>query len=149
VIGIEPESAQNGVSRGKHTSRRPRAWKLRQEATGPAGRSPAQCGAPADGEHDGDQVVQRPGQVALGGQGNLLIDAKMIDRRPRNRAVERRGSQGACDEFLPRAGVAGRGVSTIQRPMVPPGPIRVTTTLISSVCPLQPHSGRQAAMMAA
>jgi hypothetical protein len=40
-------------------------------------------------------------------------------------------------------------VSTIQRRMVPSGPIRVTTTLISSVCPLQPHFGRQTPTMAA
>jgi len=33
--------------------------------------------------------------------------------------------------------------------MVPSGPIRVTTTLISSVCPLQPRFGRQIMTMAA
>ena len=63
----------------------------------------------AEGEYGGDQIVQRPGQVVLGDQDSLLIDAKMVDRAPRNRAVERQGSQGACDEILPRAGVAGRG----------------------------------------
>ena len=63
----------------------------------------------AEGEYGGDQIVQRPGQVVLGDQDSLLIDAKMVDRASRNRAVERQGSQGACDEILPRAGVAGRG----------------------------------------
>jgi hypothetical protein len=63
----------------------------------------------ADGEHGGDQVIQRPGQVVLGDQDTLLTDAKMVDLAPRNRPVGRRGSQGACDEFLPRAGAAGRG----------------------------------------
>ena len=62
----------------------------------------------ADGEYGGDQVVQRPGQVVLGDQHNLLIDAKMVDRTPRDRLVGRRGSQGACDEVLPRASIAGR-----------------------------------------
>jgi hypothetical protein len=55
----------------------------------------------ADGEYGGDQVVQRPGQVVLGDQDDLLIDAKMVDRTLRHRAVGRRGSQGADDEFLP------------------------------------------------
>ena len=49
----------------------------------------------ADGEHGGDQVIQRPGQVVLGDQDTLLTDAKMVDRAPRNRPVGRRGSQGA------------------------------------------------------
>ena len=40
-------------------------------------------------------------------------------------------------------------VSTIRRRMVPSGPIRVTTTLISSVCPLRAHFGRQTTAMAA
>ena len=62
----------------------------------------------ADGKHGGDQVIQRPGQVVPGDQDHLVIDAKMIDRPSRNRAVGRRGSQGACDKFLPQAGVAGR-----------------------------------------
>jgi hypothetical protein len=46
----------------------------------------------ADGEHGGDQVVQRPGQVVLGDQDNLVFDAKMVDRTPRNRAVGRGGA---------------------------------------------------------
>jgi len=37
----------------------------------------------------------------LGDQHNLLIDAKMVDRIPRNRPVERRASQGAGDEVPP------------------------------------------------
>ena len=36
----------------------------------------------ADGEYDGNQVIQRPGQVGLGDQDDLLIDAKMVDRTP-------------------------------------------------------------------
>src|SRR5262249_7266983 len=36
----------------------------------------------ADGEHGGDQVIQRPGQVVLGDQDTLLTDAKMVDRTP-------------------------------------------------------------------
>jgi hypothetical protein len=36
----------------------------------------------ADGEHGGDQVVQRPGQLVLGDQDNLVINAKMVDRPP-------------------------------------------------------------------
>jgi hypothetical protein len=63
----------------------------------------------ADGQHGNDQVVQRPGQVVLGDQDNLVIGAKMVDRPSRNRALGLRGSQGTCEEFLPRAGVAGRG----------------------------------------
>ena len=45
----------------------------------------------ADGQHGSDQVVQRPGQVLLGDQDNLVIDAKMADRPSRNRAVGRQG----------------------------------------------------------
>ncbi len=64
----------------------------------------------ADSQHGSDQVVQRPGQVLLGDQDNLVIDAKMLDRPSRNRAVVRRqGCQCPCEEFLPRASVAGRG----------------------------------------
>ena len=44
----------------------------------------------ADGQHGSDQVVQRSGQVLLGDQDNLVIDAKMVDRPSRNRAVRRR-----------------------------------------------------------
>src|ERR1700757_1778864 len=33
----------------------------------------------------------------------------MVDRLSRNRVVGRRGRQGACCQFLPRADVAGRG----------------------------------------
>jgi hypothetical protein len=36
----------------------------------------------ADGEHGGDQVIQRPGQITLGHQHTLLTDAKMVDRPP-------------------------------------------------------------------
>jgi hypothetical protein len=36
----------------------------------------------ADGEHGGDQVIQRPEQVVLGDQDTLLTDAKMVDRTP-------------------------------------------------------------------
>ena len=64
----------------------------------------------ADGEYGGDQVVQRPGQVVLGDQDNLVIDAKMVDRPSRNRAIERQGSQGTRGQLLPRADdIAGRG----------------------------------------
>ena len=63
----------------------------------------------ADSQHGSDQVVQRPGQVLLGDQDNLVIDAKMADRPSRNRAVGRQGGQCPCEEFLPRASVAGRG----------------------------------------
>jgi hypothetical protein len=63
----------------------------------------------AEGKYRGDQVIQRPGQVVSGDQDNPLTGAKMVNRTPRNRAVRRRGSQGARDEVLPRAGVAGRG----------------------------------------
>jgi hypothetical protein len=48
----------------------------------------------ADGEYGGDQIVQRPGQVVLGDRDSLLIDAKMVDRVRRNRAVERQSSPG-------------------------------------------------------
>ena len=63
----------------------------------------------ADGQHGSDQVVQRPGQVTLGDEGNLVIGAKMVDRSSRNRAVGRQGGQRTCEELLPWAGVAGRG----------------------------------------
>jgi hypothetical protein len=63
----------------------------------------------ADGEDGGDQVIQRPGQVVLSGQDNLVIDAKMVDRPSRNRVVGRWGCQGACGQVLLRADVAGRG----------------------------------------
>jgi hypothetical protein len=46
----------------------------------------------------------------LGDQGNLAVNAKMVDRRSQNRAVGRQGGQGTREEFLPRAGVAGRGI---------------------------------------
>ena len=62
----------------------------------------------ADGEHGSDQVGQRPRQVVLGDQDNLLIHAEMVDRIPRNRAVGRRGSQGARGQVLPPGGIAGR-----------------------------------------
>ena len=42
------------------------------------------------------------------GADNPLTDAKMVNRTPRNRAVGG-GAARARDEFLPRAGVAGRG----------------------------------------
>ena len=48
----------------------------------------------ADGEHGGDQVIQRPGQVVLSDQDNPVIDAKMVNRPSRNRVVGRRDSQG-------------------------------------------------------
>ena len=57
----------------------------------------------ADGEHGGDQVIQRPGQVMLSDQDNLVIDAKVVDRPSRNRVVGRRGSQGTYGQVLPRA----------------------------------------------
>jgi hypothetical protein len=36
----------------------------------------------ADSQHGSDQIVQRPGQVLLGDQDNLVIDAKMAERPP-------------------------------------------------------------------
>ena len=63
----------------------------------------------ADSQHGSDQVVQWPGQVLLGDQDNLVIDAKMADRPSRNRTVRRQGGQGPCEERLPRASVTGRG----------------------------------------
>jgi hypothetical protein len=103
----------------------------------------------ADGQHGSDQVVQRSGQVLLGDQDNLVIDAKMVDRPSRNRAAGRQGGQGPCEEFLPQPVALDAAVSTIRRRVVPSGPIRVTTTLISSVCPLRGHFGRQPTTMAA
>lgn len=63
----------------------------------------------ADGQHGGNQVVQRLGQVVLGDQDNLVINAKMVDRPSGNRTVGRHGGQGTREEFLPCTGVARRG----------------------------------------
>jgi hypothetical protein len=63
----------------------------------------------ADGQHGGNQVVQRPGQVVPGDQGNLVINAKMADRPSGNRTVGRHGGQGTREQVLPRTGVARRG----------------------------------------
>jgi hypothetical protein len=63
----------------------------------------------ADGEHGGDQVIQRPGQVVLSDQDNLVIDSKMVDRPTRNRVVGRRDSQGTFGQFLPWTDIARRG----------------------------------------
>jgi hypothetical protein len=63
----------------------------------------------ADGQHGSDQIVQRPGQVVLGDQGNLVINAKMADRPSRNRTVGRHGGQGTREELLPCTDAAGRG----------------------------------------
>jgi hypothetical protein len=49
----------------------------------------------AEGKHGGDQLVQRPGQVVSGDQGNLLTGAEMVNRTAGYRAIGRRGSQGA------------------------------------------------------
>ena len=121
---------------------------------GPAGESPrpAQCLPSADSQHGGDQVVQRPGQVLPGDQDNLVIDAKMVNRPSRNRAVGRQGGRAASARARSSSHgpvSPGAPVSTIRRRMVPSGPIRVTTTLISSVCPLRAHFGRQTTTMAA
>ena len=102
MIGIEPESASlRRFSRQSQLASSPylETPARSDRVGGPVTRSMRR---PADGEHGGDQLVQRPGQVALGGQDNLLIDAKMADRRPRSRAVERRGSQGADNQVRRR-----------------------------------------------
>jgi hypothetical protein len=96
----------------------------------------------ANGEHGGDQVIQRPGQVVLSDEDNPVIDAKMVDRPSRNRVVGRWGSQGACGQVLPRADVARRGGVNHPARMVPSWLIRVATTLISSVCSLRPYFAR-------
>jgi hypothetical protein len=36
----------------------------------------------ADGQHGSEQVVQRSRQVMLGDEGDLVIEAKMVDRPP-------------------------------------------------------------------
>jgi hypothetical protein len=86
----------------------PRTWRRRPGAPWPLAGHRLNM-APRRWQHGGDQVVQRPGQVVSADQDDPLTGAKMVNRTPRNRAVGRRGSQGARDEFLPRAGVAGRG----------------------------------------
>jgi hypothetical protein len=88
----------------------------------------------ADGEHGGDQVIKRPGQVVLSDQGNPVIDAKMVNRPSRNRVygdgtARAREASSSHGPTPPDA-----TVSTIRRRMVPSWLIRVTTTLISSVC---------------
>jgi hypothetical protein len=60
----------------------------------------------AHGEHRAHQVEQRPGEVVLGDQHLPVTHAKMVNRAAGNRPVWRRGSQRACDEFLPSVGVA-------------------------------------------
>jgi hypothetical protein len=77
---------------------------------------------------------------------------KMVDRTSRNRAVGRQGGRAASARARSSSHgpvSPGAPVSTIRRRMVPSGPIRVTTTLISSVCPLRAHFGRQTTTMAA
>jgi hypothetical protein len=88
----------------------------------------------ADGEHGGDQVIQRPGQVVLSDQDNLVIDAKMVDRPSRNRVVGRRAARARAASSSHGPTPPDAAVSTIRRRMVPSWLIRVTTTLISSVC---------------
>ena len=85
----------------------------------------------------------------LGDQGNLVTDAKMVDRPARNRAVGRQGGRARVRSSSHGPVSPDAAVSTIRRRMVPSEPIRVTTTLISSVCPLQPRFGRQIMTMAA
>jgi hypothetical protein len=48
----------------------------------------------ADGQHGSEQVVQRSRQVMLGDEGNLVIDAKMVDRPSRNRRGRAAGRPG-------------------------------------------------------
>lgn len=55
----------------------------------------------ADGQHGRDQIVQRPVQVVLGDQGNLVIDAKMVDGPSRNRAVGRQSGPGPVRRVPP------------------------------------------------
>ena len=142
-----PPAAHNGDFLRKHNSSRPGAWKCLREA-----RWRRPMWRLADSQHGSDQVVQRPGQVLPGDQDNLVIDVKMADRPSRNRAAGRQGGRAA----RARASSSSHGpvsldaaVSAIRRRMVPSGPIRVTTTLISSVCPLRAHFGRQTTTMAA
>src|SRR5271170_2969351 len=93
-------TAQNGGSCGSTTRVVPvpgNAYEKRAGRLG--GRSMWRL---ADSQHGSDQVVQRPGQVLLGNQDNLVIDAKMADRPSRNREVGRQSGQGPCEEFLPR-----------------------------------------------
>ena len=60
----------------------------------------------APGEHRGDQVQQRPVEVVVGDQDIPVIQAQMVDRGAGDRPVGRWGSQGACHELLPAAGLA-------------------------------------------
>ena len=92
----------------KHNSSRPRCLEMPTRSALDGWAATGSVRRLADSQHDSDQVVQRPGQVLLGDQDNLVIDAKMADRPSRNRAVRRRGGQRPCEEFLPRASVAGR-----------------------------------------
>ena len=74
-------AAPNGGSCGKHNPSPRRARRHRKERS--AGE--LVTGSTwwlADGEHGGNQVVPRPGQVVLGDQDNPVIDAKMVDRPP-------------------------------------------------------------------
>ena len=76
----------------------------------------------------------------LGDQDGPVIDAEMVDRAPWNRSVGRPGSQARAMSSSQRPTSLRAAVSTTRRSTVPYGSIRVTTTLISPVCPLQLHS---------
>ena len=53
-----------------------------------------------DRQHGSDQVVQRPRQVVLGDHGNLVIDAKVIDRLSRDRNCCRPWTDRHCEPEL-------------------------------------------------
>jgi hypothetical protein len=103
----------------------------------------------ADGQHQhgSDQVIQRPGQVILDDQDNLVIDAKMVDRPSRNRALGGREARartrssshgpGSLDAAVPQYATAqlkhpfyavpGDGqLHSVRRSLAPSGtPVRV------------------------
>jgi hypothetical protein len=91
LIGIEPTVVQNESSCGSTTRVVPGAWKWPREAPLAGWAATGSIWRLADSQHGSDQVVQRPGQVLFGDQDNLVIDAKMVDRLSRNRAVGRHG----------------------------------------------------------
>jgi hypothetical protein len=142
--GTRPPSAGgNGGSCDRHSSSCPMERRLgvpsRRAAHGSMQRL-------AEGERGGDPVVQRPRQVVFGDRHNVLIDTMMVDRIPRNRPVERRASQGACDEVLPWGGVAGtRRCQPSGYQWCRPGRFGSPRPSSAQFVPRQPRSGRQMA----
>jgi hypothetical protein len=102
----------------------------------PAGWSLAQDGVSPRAKQGGDQLVQRPGQVVSGDQDNLLTGAEMVNRAAGYRVVGRRAARARAMSSSHGPASPDTAVSAIRCRMVPSGPIQVTTTLISSVCPL-------------